>query len=152
MKANEVALFLGTLRILWICIWSELIKERVPEELFEDLTEAIKWGSLMFWNHLQLKFYWFCWKASNQICVYVKRRHKTLCMFPMCDIGCRKLNSSQSCMLLQHLFIIFIRCAPGLWPGAQLYISLCHLLSDWLSDWVSDWLSHKVENICQYRC
>ena len=43
-------------------------------------------------------------------------------------------------------FCIF-SCAPGLWPGAQLYI--------WgmsLSRCLTAWVSEKVENICQYRC
>ena len=31
-------------------------------------------------------------------------------------------------------------CAPGLWPGAQHYITLCHLLSEWVTDWVSEYV------------
>ena len=42
------------------------------------------------------------------------------------------------------LFLIAIfSCAPGLWPGAQLYI---------LGMSLTAWLSQTVENICPYRC
>ena len=36
-------------------------------------------------------------------------------------------------------FCIF-SCAPGLWPSAQLYISLRHWLSDSVTEWLSDWV------------
>ena len=52
--------------------------------------------------------------------------------------------STMSPFFLSSLF----SCAPGLWPGAQLYISLRHSVTDS----VTEWLSQKVENICQYRC
>ena len=29
---------------------------------------------------------------------------------------------------------------PGLWPGAELYISLHHTLTDWVGEWVSRWV------------
>ena len=41
---------------------------------------------------------------------------------------------------------IFFSCAPGRWPGVQLYI-----LGMSLSESES-WKCQKVENICQYRC
>ena len=42
-------------------------------------------------------------------------------------------------------------CAPGLWPGAQLYIRGM-LMSCCLTDRLTVWLSDKVEDICQDWC
>ena len=46
---------------------------------------------------------------------------------------------------------VMCSCAPGLWPGAQLYIWGMSL-SRCLTDCLTVWLSHKVKNICQYWC
>ena len=50
-------------------------------------------------------------------------------------------------MTLVMILSVFISCAPGLWPGAQLYILVLSL-----SHSLTESLSQKVENICQYRC
>ena len=56
--------------------------------------------------------------------------------------GMSRLNNIKYILQMQFkeysFQLLLISCAPGLWPGAQLYISLCHWFTDLLSEWFTD--------------